>query len=203
MSVSHAPHILIVDDDPEVRALLCAALEPEGFRVSAAGSGAEMLALLTESLPDLITLDLNLGGEDGLKLARDVRARSNVPIVMITGKGDLIDRVVGLELGADDYIAKPFHVREVLARLRAVLRRYAHEPQPAEQAADASSERYKFEDWVLDIGRRELRDPSGEILRSYDRRVRTLEHPCQASGTRPFPRQHHGPFERPGLVTPR
>ncbi len=157
--VSHTAHILIVDDEPEVRALLCAALEPEGFRVSAAGSGAEMLAILTESLPDLITLDLNLGGEDGLKLARDVRARSNVPIVMITGKGDTIDRVVGLELGADDYIAKPFHVREVLARIRAVLRRYAHEPQPAEAIAGASSERYEFEGWVLDIARRELKAP--------------------------------------------
>lgn len=156
-------HILIVDDEPEVRALLCAALEPEGFRVSAAGSGAEMLALLAVSLPDLITLDLNLGGEDGLKLAREVRARSNVPIVMITGKSDTIDRVVGLELGADDYIAKPFHVREVLARIRAVLRRYAHEPQPAEAIAGASSERYEFEGWVLDIGRRELVAPSGEI----------------------------------------
>jgi DNA-binding response OmpR family regulator len=161
--VSYTAHILVVDDDPEIRGMLSAALVPEGFRVSVAASGAEMLAALGAGLPDLITLDLTLGGEDGLKLARDVRARSNVPIVIITGKGDTIDRVVGLELGADDYIAKPFHVREVLARIRAVLRRYAQEPQPVEQIADAPSERYSFEGWVLDIARRELQAPSGEV----------------------------------------
>jgi two-component system, OmpR family, response regulator len=98
-----------------------------------------------------------------LKLAREVRAQSNVPIIIITGKGDTIDRVVGLELGADDYIAKPFHVREVLARVRAVLRRYTHEPQPNLQAASISGERYEFEGWVLDISRRELMAPSGQL----------------------------------------
>jgi two-component system, OmpR family, response regulator len=160
---SSAAHILIVDDDPEVRALLRAALDPEGFRVTEAGNGAEMMSAISDARPDLITLDLNLAGEDGLKLAREVRARSNVPIVMITGKGDTIDRVVGLELGADDYIAKPFHVREVLARVRAVLRRYAHEPEPAKQPTAPSSERYQFEGWVLDISRRELLTPTGEL----------------------------------------
>ncbi len=156
-------HILIVDDDPDVRALLRSALAPEGFQVSEAGDGAEMMAAISAEAPDLITLDLGLNGEDGLKLARDVRARSNVPIVMITGKGDTIDRVVGLELGADDYIAKPFHVREVLARIRAVLRRYAYEPLPAVQTEGASTERYEFDGWILDISRRELSAPSGEL----------------------------------------
>ncbi|MGA7323714.1 MAG: response regulator [Rhodomicrobium sp.] len=155
--------ILIVDDDPEVRATLRAVLEPEGFSVTEAGTGTEMFAAINQALPDLITLDLSLGGEDGLKLAREVRSRSNVPIVMITAKGDTIDRVVGLEVGADDYIAKPFHLREVLARIRAVLRRYAHEPQPAPQPGEEPGERYEFESWVLDIAHRELTAPSGEL----------------------------------------
>jgi len=161
--VTQATHILIVDDDPEVRATLKAALDPEGFRITEAGSGAEMLAAVSAAQFDLITLDLNLSGEDGLKLAREVRSRSNVPIVMITGKGDTIDRVVGLEVGADDYIAKPFHVREVLARIRAVLRRYQHEPAPIPSGSGSSPERYAFEGWVLDVPRRELTSPSGEL----------------------------------------
>jgi DNA-binding response OmpR family regulator len=161
--VAQAAHILIVDDDPDVRATLHAALGTEGFCIAEAGSGAEMLAAVSTTAFDLITLDLNLGGEDGLKLAREVRSRSNVPIVMITGKGDTIDRVVGLEVGADDYIAKPFHVREVLARIRAVLRRYQHEPAPSSSGANASSERYEFESWILDVPRRELTSPSGGI----------------------------------------
>jgi two-component system, OmpR family, response regulator len=156
-------HILIVDDDQEVRALLRAALAVEGFRISEAKDGQELMSALQAAIPDLITLDLNLNGEDGLKLARDVRSRLNVPIVMITGKGDIIDRVVGLELGADDYIAKPFHIREVLARLRAVLRRYENRPGPAADTGDAASERYEFEGWLLDIARRELKSPAGEL----------------------------------------
>jgi two-component system, OmpR family, response regulator len=161
--ISQAAHILIVDDDPEVRAMLRAALDPEGFRITEAGSGADMLAAVGATPFDLITLDLNLSGEDGLKLAREVRSRSNVPIVMITGKGDTIDRVVGLEVGADDYIAKPFHVREVLARIRAVLRRYRHEPEPAQSIGGASDERYAFDGWVLNVSRRDLTAPSGAI----------------------------------------
>jgi two-component system, OmpR family, response regulator len=159
--VTQAAHILIVDDDPEVRAVLRAALAPEGFRIAEAGSGAEMLVAISTTAFDIITLDLNLSGEDGLKLAREARSRSNVPIVMITGKGDTIDRIVGLEIGADDYIAKPFHVREVLARIRAVLRRYQHEPAPSSNTAGVSSERYEFERWILDVPRRELTSPSG------------------------------------------
>jgi two-component system OmpR family response regulator len=160
---SECSHILIVDDEVEVRAMLRAALACEGFRISEAANGADMMTAINADIPNLITLDLNLHGEDGLKLAREVRSRSNVPIVMITGKGDTIDRVVGLELGADDYIAKPFHVREVLARIRAVLRRYAQEPQPVAQTGNISDERYKFDGWILDIPRRELKAPSGEL----------------------------------------
>jgi DNA-binding response OmpR family regulator len=158
-----AAHILIVDDDLEIRATLRAALVPEGYVVTEAGDGAEMMAAVNAAVPHLITLDLKLNGEDGLKLARDVRMRSNVPIIIITAKGDTIDRVVGLELGADDYIVKPFHVREVLARIRAVLRRYEHEPEQASHACGDPLERYEFEGWVLDMSRRELKAPSAEM----------------------------------------
>ncbi len=155
-------HIIIVDDDADVRATLKAALAPEGFRVSEAQNGRELLAAMADTAPDLITLDLNLGGEDGLKLAREIRARWNVPLIMVTGKSDAIDRVVGLELGADDYITKPFHLREVLARIRAVLRRYENGRESASAITD-NGERYEFEGWVLDVMRRELRSPSGEL----------------------------------------
>ena len=162
-------HILVVDDEEGVRLLLRDCFELEGYRVSDARNGADLMTKLAASPVDLITLDLNLGGENGLELARTIRATHNVPIVMITGKGDTIDKVVGLELGADDYIAKPFHVREVVARVRAVLRRYEALPAHAEASgtvtanAPAASERYAFEGWQLDIPRRELQAPDGSI----------------------------------------
>ncbi|MDX2202264.1 MAG: response regulator [Hyphomicrobiaceae bacterium] len=156
--------ILVVDDEPEIRALLRACFERDGFAVAEAGTGAEMRARIDDKDLSLVTLDLTLGGEDGLELAREIRGRRNLPIIMITGKGDTIDRVVGLELGADDYIAKPFQLREVLARVRAVLRRYAGaETGSLPQAAGEAEERYAFEDFVLDVGRRELMQ--GESVR--------------------------------------
>jgi two-component system OmpR family response regulator len=158
-----ADSILIVDDEPEVRALLRAGLEAEGFAVVEAGNGAEADAQLAARPIGLLTLDLKLGGEDGLKLARDLRAKRNTPIIMITGKGDPIDRVVGLELGADDYIAKPFLMREVVARVRAVLRRYqgSETAAPSEVAASDGS-RYAFDGWSMDMRRREVRTPDGQ-----------------------------------------
>jgi two-component system OmpR family response regulator len=158
-----ADSILIVDDEPEVRALLRAGLEAEGFAVVEAGNGAEADAQLAARPIGLLTLDLKLGGEDGLKLARDLRAKRNTPIIMITGKGDPIDRVVGLELGADDYIAKPFLMREVVARVRAVLRRYqsSETAAPSEIAASDGS-RYAFDGWSMDMRRREVRTPDGQ-----------------------------------------
>jgi len=152
-----AANILIVDDDAAVRRLLADCLQPEGFAVYEAATGAAMHKELAARRIDLITLDLNLAGEDGLKLARDVRSRQNIPIIMITGKSDPVDRVVGLELGADDYIPKPFHMREVLARVRAVLRRY----QPAVDAT--AGERYGFEGQILDVTRRELKTTAGIV----------------------------------------
>jgi DNA-binding response OmpR family regulator len=147
--------ILVVDDEAEIRTVLRKCFEREGFQVLEARNGAELRSSIDQHPIGLITLDLTLGGEDGLELAREIRARCNVPIVMISGKGDTIDRVVGLELGADDYITKPFQLREVLARVRAVLRRYAPTEPPVVQGASAH-ERYGFDDMVLDVTGREL-----------------------------------------------
>lgn len=115
--------ILVVDDDPKVRTLLRRCFEGEGFAVVEAEDASCALALTKEAMPDLITLDIHLGQSDGFDVARTVRTFSDVPIIMITGKDDVIDRVVGLELGADDYITKPFHLRELIARVKSVLRR--------------------------------------------------------------------------------
>jgi len=155
--------ILIVDDEPEVRALLRTGLEGEGFAVVEAADGRQAMALI-ESLPiDLVTLDLKLGGEDGLKVARDLRTAKNTPMIMITGKGDAVDRIVGLELGADDYIPKPFLMREVIARIRAVLRRYTAGAEGSGATSDGGGQRYGFDGWVVDVSRREVRAPEGAV----------------------------------------
>lgn len=158
--VSDALHILVVDDEPRIRTMVRRYLVEEGLLVSEAENGAAMRAVLERERIDLVLLDLVMPGEDGLSLARDIRRGSDVPIIMVTGKGDLIDRVVGLEAGADDYIAKPFHLREVLARIRTVSRR-SRGPAPA-SAPDTPpppSEAVIFDGWRLDLGRRELRAP--------------------------------------------
>lgn len=149
-----AAHILIVDDDPKVRRMLRRCLEGEGYAISEAEDGATVAAQLCGAV-DLITLDLSLGGSDGLTIARQIRQSSDVPIIMITGKGDMIDRIVGLEIGADDYIAKPFHLREVLARIRSVLRR----SKGAAPFARETGNRLTFDGHVIDFDRRTLTDP--------------------------------------------
>lgn len=155
----------MVDDEAAVRELLKDCLEMEGFAVTEARNGTEINEQLERHAIDLITLDLNLGGENGFDLVREIRATRNVPIVMITGKGDTIDRVVGLELGADDYIAKPFQLREVVARIRAVLRRYHcipdTVPQPA--ATAETGERYAFGEFELNVPHRQLSSSDGTI----------------------------------------
>ena len=158
--------ILVVDDDPEVRMILRRCFELEGYVVAEAKDGAELRARLQSQTTTLITLDLKLGGEDGLALAREIRSTDNVPIVMITGKDDPIDRVVGLELGADDYITKPFHLREVLARVRAVLRRYDMSAQHKSAASVASVDHhyFAFDRFRLRPSRRELMDGDGCVL---------------------------------------
>jgi DNA-binding response OmpR family regulator len=154
-----ASRILVVDDDPKVRILLRRCFEREGFVVSEAKDGSELRAELHRHPVDLITLDLNLGNENGLDLAREIRKERNVPIIMLTGKGDAIDRVVGLELGADDYLAKPFELRELLARVRAVLRRTTSIDQRT-----SSEQRYTFQGWKFDVDRRSLNRQTGESV---------------------------------------
>jgi len=157
--------ILVVDDEAPVRALLRDCFELEGYKVEEAADADAAMAALDAASVQLVTLDLNLGGDNGLELARRIRARCNVPIVMITGKGDTIDRVVGLELGADDYIAKPFHVREVLARVRAVLRRYGAIDAGEGKSAPATpaGEVWAFGKWQLDVGCRRLQSNEGAL----------------------------------------
>lgn len=154
-------HILVVDDDEQVRRLLRRCFEAEGYRVSEASDQAGVDRGMAAADVDLITLDLNLGVTDGLSIARAVRQGSAVPIIMITGKGDMIDRVVGLEIGADDYIAKPFHLREVLARVRSVLRRAA---PPMEPTSTGTGSRAQFDGFELDFARRKLSGADGVVI---------------------------------------
>jgi len=165
--MNDALHILVVDDDPRIRTMLRRYLTDEGFKVSEAADGEAMRRVLDSERVDLVLLDLVMPGEDGLSLARHVRQRSDIPIIMLTGKGDLIDRVAGLEAGADDYIAKPFHLREVLARIRTVLRRGRTTAAPgaaADTGAGVEEETLVFQGWRLDLVRRELRRPDGEVV---------------------------------------
>ncbi len=123
------PHLVIVDDDREIRTLLSQYLEKHDFRTTAVAEGKEMRRVMERSRVDLVVLDLMLPGEDGLSICRELRTRSQVPIIMLTARGEDVDRIVGLELGADDYVPKPFNPRELLGRIRAVLRRAAHAPR--------------------------------------------------------------------------
>lgn len=146
-------HILVVDDDEGIRRLLADYLNKNGYRSTAVAEGKAAAAVLAQSRVDLIVLDLMLPGEDGLTLCRNLRARSNIPIIILTARGEETDRIVGLEMGADDYVAKPFNPRELLARIKGVLRRAGMLPQNL-RADDAT--RIYFAGWVLDIATRNL-----------------------------------------------
>ncbi len=155
-------HILVVDDQKDVCDVVAEYLTGEGYRVSTAQSGDEMRRVLAHSPADLVILDLMLPGEDGLALARALRSESQMGIVIVTGRGELVDRIIGLEMGADDYLPKPFNLRELLARVKSVLRRIqgAGEPRPA-----AQRQRVRFSGWELDLASRELTSPAGEPVR--------------------------------------
>ena len=160
--MENGPHILIVDDHREIRELVGRALTREGFRVTAAADGRAMQRALADGRFDLILLDLMLPGEDGLSLCRRVRADSDIPIIMLTAKGEEVDRVIGLEMGADDYLPKPFGSRELIARIRAVLRR-AHRA-PAADDPPPTPRRYRFDRWELHTETRELQRDDGVAL---------------------------------------
>jgi two-component system, OmpR family, response regulator len=160
--VSDNGHILIVDDQRDVCDVVQEYLTGEGYRVSIALNGDEMRRVLAQSPVDLVILDLMLPGEDGLALARSLRSESSLGIVIVTGRGDLVDRIIGLEMGADDYLPKPFNLRELLARVKSVLRRI--QTQAAERTPTARS-RVRFAGWELDLSSRALTAPSGEQVR--------------------------------------
>jgi two-component system OmpR family response regulator len=154
-------HIFIVDDDAEIRDLLRDYLQKNGYRVTAVADGKAMRSALERARPDLIVLDLMLPGEDGLALCRELRSHSDVPIVMLTARGEEVDRIVGLEMGADDYVPKPFSPRELLARIKGILRRSRALP---ENLKPDSARAFRFAGWRLEVAARHLVSPEGVVV---------------------------------------
>ncbi len=163
--------ILIVDDDPRICRLLARYLAREGYATDTASNGAELNQRLDEGSPDLVILDLILPGEDGLSLARAIRERSSIPIIMLTGKAETVDKIVGLEMGADDYMTKPFEERELLARVRTVLRRAS--PDTKDGRADAR-DILRFSTWTFDTQAAELYAEDGERVHLTSAEFRVL-----------------------------
>ena len=179
MDTDIAPHVLAIDDDPAMRQLIADYLGENDVRVTTVATGEEMLRVLAEQAIDAIVLDLRLGGEDGMDLAKKVRAESTIPIIMVTGRKEEADRVMGLELGADDYITKPFSPRELLARVRAVLRRYRI-LQDVLPARDEKRRAYRFGGWELNLRSRRLTSPQGERIELTNGEFSLLQAFCAA-----------------------
>jgi two-component system OmpR family response regulator len=175
---AQAPHILVVDDDPDVRDLVAEYLAKHDIRVSTAASGSVMFQVFDEASIDLVLLDLKLPGEDGMQLTRALRERATVPIVLLTGRNEEADRVMGLELGADDYVTKPFSPRELLARVRAVLRRYQVQATLPER--DNSRRAFRFAGWELNLRTRRLVGPSGDAVDLSNGEFSLLSALCRA-----------------------
>ncbi len=197
-----AERILVVDDEADIRDLLANCLSGYGFEVAAVSDGVAMRAELAREPADLVLLDLGLPGEDGLSLARELRAQPRAPgIIIVTGRGQPVDRVVGLELGADDYVAKPFDLRELVARVRSVLRRTTSDRAAA---PSASADRFEFAGWRLDLSARSLARPDGADVPlttgEFDLLTAFVQHPNRAlSRDRLMAIMHHreaGPFDR-------
>jgi two-component system, OmpR family, response regulator len=155
-------HVLAIDDDPSVRQMIADYLGDNDIRVTAIATGRGIADVMARHTIDLIVLDLKLPGEDGMHIARELRAESNVPIIMLTGRKDEADRVMGLELGADDYLTKPFSPRELLARIRALLRRARAQATVADAISRVRA--YRFGGWELNIGLRRLKSADGRIV---------------------------------------
>jgi two-component system OmpR family response regulator len=175
-------HIAVVDDEPDITALLAGYLGRQGWRISELQAGAPLLALMAADPPDLVLLDLGLGHEDGLAIARHLREHWRCGLIIVTGRGDAVDKVVGLEIGADDYVTKPFDLRELLARIKAVLRRLqpaegvtgpaplgpaplgpASSPAATAPGGGDATERFTFAGWQLDVAARQLQGPDGPV----------------------------------------
>ena len=162
MAATIQPHILVVDDDPQIRELLEEYLTENALRVSVVASGQQMAKILADETIDLVVLDLRLAGEDGMAIARTLREQSAIPIVMLTGVRDEADRIMGLELGADDYLTKPFSPRELLARIRTVLRRT--KGAALAQARQQQVRAYRFADFELNLRTRRLKRRDGRPI---------------------------------------
>ncbi len=172
--------LLLVDDEASLREPLAEYLLRQGFAVTQAADASKARAVLLDDLPDLVLLDIMMPGEDGLSLCRHLIETRNLPVIFLTARGEATDRIVGLEVGADDYVVKPFEPRELVARIRSVLRRVAKGASPADPQSEAH---YQFEGWQLDPLKRRLTDPEGAVvpISSAEFRLLTafLEHPKQ------------------------
>ena len=178
MHPASTPHILVIDDDADLRDLLVEYLTDNSMRVSGAASGQAMFELIDREAIDLVLLDLKLPGEDGMQLARTLRERATVPIVLLTGRHEEADRVMGLELGADDYVTKPFSPRELLARLRAVLRRYQVQATLPER--DSSRRAFRFAGWEFNLRTRRLTAADGHSVELSNGEFSLLNALCRA-----------------------
>jgi two-component system, OmpR family, response regulator len=172
------PHILVIDDDAAVRDMVAEYLTRNEMRVTAGASGGEMFEIFDREAIDLVLLDLKLPGEDGMQLARTLRERATVPVVLLTGRAEEADRVMGLELGADDYVTKPFSPRELLARVRAVLRRYQVQATLPER--DGARRAFRFAGWELNLRTRRLTSPEGELVPLSNGEFSLLSALCRA-----------------------
>lgn len=159
MDRTEPTRLLVVDDEPALREPLAEYLTRQGFAVRQADSAARARSLFQDDVPDLVLLDIMMPGEDGLSLCRHLAETHHIPTILLTAKGEATDRIVGLEIGADDYVVKPFEPRELVARIRSVLRRSAKGPAPL-----AEEENYVFEGWQLDPLKRRLTDPEGAVV---------------------------------------
>ena len=178
MNTTTAPHVLVIDDDPSIRDLVVEYLGSNDMRVSACASGREMFELFDRESIDLVLLDLKLPGEDGMQLARKLRERATVPIILLTGRSEEADRVMGLELGADDYVTKPFSPRELLARVRAVLRRYQVQATLPER--DNTRRAFRFAGWELNLRTRRLSSPANVAVDLSNGEFSLLSALCRA-----------------------
>jgi len=170
--------LMLVDDEPGLREPLAAYLARQGFAVSQADSAAAARSLLVSEKPELVLLDIMMPGEDGLSLCRHLVEAKDIPVILLTARGEAMDRIVGLEIGADDYVVKPFEPRELVARIRSVMRRAARPPASPEEDA-----LYEFEGWSLDPLKRRLVDPEGAVVAISSAEFRLLvaflSHPRQ------------------------
>jgi len=156
------PHVLALDDDPAIRQLVSDYLAANELRVTAVATGSELAEVMARETIDLVALDVRLPGEDGMQIARKLRESSGIPILMLTGRAEEADRVMGLELGADDYLTKPFSPRELLARIRALLRRAQAQANVADALAKVRA--YRFGGWELNVGLRKLKSPDARMV---------------------------------------